>query len=177
VAFLCLLGRDMNRFKNGGLTAIHILGIIAFGGIVLFLIFAETDTQKRERIEKELQTSRMAKLNQLTNQYYGNGKIVAGTFGEWKVKSISSNTGNPFSDKINNIDVRIVVDRRVAEEILWRGNEGRSRAAANGCPPRLHEIYSVLTNNDNLTLQVEVDGKIFIDVDCDRWAGDIGSPR
>lgn len=117
----------------------------------------------------------MAEISREARQYYGGGAVSAGTFGEWKVKSVTPHADNPFSDKINSIDVRVVVNSEVANDILWRSIEGRLRAAANGCPPSSHRIYSLMTNDDNLTLQVEVDGKIFIDVDCERWAGNIGS--
>lgn len=166
----------VTKEKSKGLSAIHILGILVFGGIAAILIFGESDSKKRDRLENEYQITRMEKISNLAKQYYGKREVIAGTFGVWKIKSITPHADNPFSKNINTIDVRVEVNRKVAKEILWRSSEGQHRAASNGCPPISHEIYKVMTNNDNLTLQVEVDGNVFIDVDCARWAGNIGAP-
>jgi len=39
----------MTRQKSKGLSAIHVLGILVFGGIAALLIFGETDSQKRAK--------------------------------------------------------------------------------------------------------------------------------
>lgn len=160
--------------KANGLSAIHVLGILVVVGIAALFIFGESDSNMRNRIEKEEQILRMSKISKLAENYYGGGKIIAGTFGSWTVVSVIPHTDNPFSEKINNIDVRVAIDRKSARDIMSRSSEAQHRAAASGCPPITHDIYKIMTNNDNLTLQVEVDGNIFIDVDCARWAGNIG---
>lgn len=165
----------MKTKKSGRLSAIHVLGILVFSGIAALFIFGESDSEKLEKLEKQNQTTRMTKIFNLVNQYYGKGEISAGTFGTWNVQSITPHADNPFSEKINIIDVRVEINNETAREILSRSNEGQFRAAANGCPPVSHEIYKIMTKNDNLTLQVGVDGNIFIDIDCARWAGNIGT--
>ena len=165
----------MSTNKLNNLSAIHLFGIIIFLGIAALLIFGETDKQRRDRLDKPEQVSRMARITALTNDYYSKGEVAAGTFGIWRVVSIKSKADNPYSDKINNINVRVEVDERTAKDILQRSSEGQLRAGASGCPPITHEIYSIMTNNDNLTLQVGVNGEIFVDVACSRWAGNIGA--
>lgn len=166
----------VNSTPRRKLSVIHWLGIAVAVGIVALLVFGETTSDARKRVAREEQAKRMTRLLSMTREYYGHDEVGAGTFGTWKVKSIRADEKNPLSESINSVIVTLVVDRSVADDILWRTSEGRLRAAANGCPPRSNAVYEVLSNNDNLMLEVVVDGSIFVDVDCARWAGNTGLP-
>lgn len=158
------------------LSVIHVIGIIFALGLGILVIIAFFESREKDRVEEDVQQVRVANILSLAKNYYGNGAVNAGTFGLWTVLKVTSQSDNQISKKINNFDIHIAVDDRTFQEIQGRSPEGRFRAAANGCPPIGHEIYRLLTNNDNLTLRVEVRGSIFIDVDCARWVSNIG-PR
>lgn len=160
--------------QNGRLSIIHIIGLLFAFGVAVTIAIGVLDNRKKEQVEKEAQRVQLAKIAALVKTYYGQGEIKAGTFGSWKVVNVQARSDNPFSDKINIVEVRLAVSDRIFQDMQQRSPEGRFRAASNGCPPVGHEIYGLLTNNDNLTLQLEVGGTVFIDVDCARWAGNIG---
>lgn len=161
--------RTPMKSASKGLSAVHVLGVLFALGIAAILLFVDSDEEVREREAKVAQVARLADLTRLVTKFYA-GEVSAGTFGKWTVVSVKSSADNPYSDKINAVTVRVVVNDRVADDILSRSTEGRARAAANGCPPRSNYIYSLMTNNDNLALEVENRGSVFISVPCDRWA-------
>jgi hypothetical protein len=165
---------NTSKRHAGRLSVIHIIGLLFALGVVVTIVIGVLDNREKDGIQKEAQQARLAKITALAQTYYGQGEVKAGTFGSWKVVHVRSRSDNPLSDKINTVDVRVAVSDRTFQDIQQRSPEGRFRAASNGCPPVGHEIYRILTNNDNLTLQLEVGGTIFIDVDCARWAGNIG---
>lgn len=164
----------MARKRDGRLSVIHIIGLLFALGVVVTIAIGILDNREKDRAQKEAQQVRLAKLTELAKTYYGQGEVKAGTFGSWRVMHVRSRSDNPLSDKINVVEVRVAVTDRTFQDMRQRSSEGQFRAASNGCPPIGHEIYRLLTNNDNLTLQLEVGGTIFIDVDCARWAGNIG---
>lgn len=53
----------MTAKKIRGLSAIHMLGLLALGGIAALLIFGESDNQKRERMEKEMRPQNISELS------------------------------------------------------------------------------------------------------------------
>jgi len=158
---------------QSGLSAIHVLGIVALAGILYLIFFVESDKERNDRLEHDAQTARMSKLMALVREHYSGEAVSAGTFGKWKIVSIEDGANNPFSKSINSISVRLAVDDRIHSEIRQLSKDGQFRAASNGCPPRISPIYTIMTNNDNLTLQVEFQGAVFIDVNCMQWAGTV----
>lgn len=164
---------DQKRVARG-LSVIHVIGIVFVLGLLTLIVFGVLDNRERDRVEKEAQQARLVEIVRLASAYYGKGVVQAGTFGAWKVDRVGSRVDNRLSDKINYVDVVLTVNGRTFRDIQDRGPEARLRAASNGCPPAGHEIYRAMSNYDNLTVQLQVGGGIFIDVDCARWAGSIG---
>lgn len=115
------------------------------------------------------QQEHVIQMKSIVSNYFGT-EVNAGSFGKWPVKSIEIDSANPFSEKIHTILVTVEVSQSVASDILYRSIEGRLRAVgSNACPRKSDAVWGAFTGNDFLTLQVAVNGNIFIDVDCKRW--------
>jgi hypothetical protein len=116
-------------------------------------------------LEEQQQKQRLSEMHRIASQNFG-GSIAAGTWGNWRVASVSMES----SGKRNIIEVIVDIPTEQAGEIISRPSEAQFRAVGySACPRSSSPLWRFFREGDSFDLKARMNGHIFIDVDCARW--------
>ena len=122
---------------------------------------AEEEADRANRIEKAINA---------TKEHFG---LIhnAGSWVRWSVESITVGERYNFSPNKITIKIKLSIPAKYSEEILQRSPESQFRAVAyTACPNKTAAVWKSFGKDDDIVIQGLHYGKVFIDVDCRRWA-------